>query len=71
VRVQNRLPQTYRVSLIHYNSAGKVTVEYAEINASQRASIPFAVDEGGKVVVVVSGTTRFTRQPAAYQFEIR
>lgn len=71
VRVQNRLPQTYRVSVIHYDVSNNVTVEKIEIDDAQKASFPVIVGEGGKAVVVVSGTTRFTRQPAAYQFEIR
>jgi hypothetical protein len=34
------------------------------------AEIRFDLDDGREAVFVVSGTTRFTRQKAAYQFEI-
>jgi hypothetical protein len=44
-------------------------VEYITLDAEAAADIPLHI--GGdvdEVVLVVSGTTRFTRQPAAYLF---
>jgi hypothetical protein len=69
VRMENRLPQTYRVSLIQYGNETKVTP--VEIDANGRAEV--SLDLGGDVdsaVLVVSGTTRFTRQKADYQVSV-
>ncbi len=69
VRVDNTLPQTFQVSLI---LNGKVThVEQISLNPDQSASIP--LDLGGDVtnaVLVVSGTTRVTRQEASYSISV-
>lgn len=64
VRIQNRLPQTYLVSLIRTGAI--TTVE--TIHVASGESLQLA--EVGEVVMVVSGTTRFTRQPAEYRFRI-
>lgn len=68
VRVQNTLPQTFRLALV---TEGAVTeVEYLALDATNSLTIP--LDIGGEVdevVLVVMGTTRFTRQPAAYRFD--
>ncbi len=67
VRIQNVLPQTYRLSLIRI---GKITtVETLTLNADNSFELP--LEFGGdlrEVVLVISGTTRFTRQPTAYRF---
>ncbi len=67
VRIQNVLPQTFRLALIQYGRP--VTVEYVTLDADNQVEIPLEL--GGslnEVVLVVSGTTRFTRQPATYRF---
>ncbi len=64
VRVQNRLPQTFVVSIIHQD--GSNVVERIELNDDQS----FIYQGEGDVVLVVSGTTRFTRQKAVYEFSI-
>ena len=70
VRIQNSLPQTFRLALI---LKGETTsVEYIKINPDQSADIPVYI--GGDVneaVLVVTGTTRYTRQLASYQYEVR
>jgi len=70
VRIQNSLPQTFRLALI---LKGKTTsVEIITLNPDQSADIPVHI--GGDVteaVLVVTGTTRYTRQLASYQFDIR
>lgn len=70
VRIQNRLPQTYRVTLIKQGS--ETTVEKVVLDERQTAEI--TLDLGGEVdevVLVVSGVTRFTTQPASYRFQIK
>lgn len=72
VRIQNVLPQTFRLALITHASTG-TTVDIIPVNADQTAQIPVSI--GGNdvqdVVLVVTATTRFTRELTAYQFEIR
>lgn len=69
VRIQNLLPQTYRLALIS-NDDGKTTVKHIPVESDATAEIPLTLDGNDEAVLVVSGTSRFTRQKAAYQFEI-
>jgi hypothetical protein len=70
VRIQNRLPQTFRLSLI--KEGGDTTVQTIQLNSDQSASIPVDFGSGTKdVVLVVSGTTRFTRIEANYRFALK
>ncbi len=68
VRIQSSLPQTFRLALIKEGGRG-TTVEYIPLSADNKADIPLHFGDGfSRAVLVVSGTTRFTRQPADYQF---
>ena len=69
VRIQNRLPQTYQVSVI---KKGKTTtVETLELDQNNSASLQLSLGSDVKeVILVVSGTTRFTRQVANYRLTI-
>ena len=69
VRVENVLPQTYRLALIIKGDT--TTVTHIELNSDQTADIPLSLNSGEEAVLVVAGTTRFTRLPAAYQVEIK
>ena len=70
VRIENELPQTYAVSLIHKSASG-TTVDYPALDANQQLSLPIDFGDGNdQVVLVVSGTTRFTRLPAQYHFSL-
>ena len=68
-RIQNILPQNYDLALI---SMGDTTsVQYLTLNPDITADIPFTIGSGvDNVVLVVSGTTRFTRQLAPYRFYV-
>lgn len=69
VRIQNQLPQTYRVTLIESGKQNRVTP--IALDSSNRATIPVSIGNGtNSVELVVSGTTRFSRQPARYQFSL-
>ena len=68
VRVENVLPQRFGLTLI-LTSDSSVTV--IELNEDQTAEIPLSLKSGEKAYLVVSGMTRFTREPASYQIEIR
>lgn len=67
VRVQNALPQTFRLSLIMNDKS----VQAIDVNADQTVEIPVSLKSGDKAVLVVVGTTRFTRESATYQVEIK
>jgi immune inhibitor A len=69
VRVENVLPQTYRLALI--TRGDTTTVTYIELNPDQTAEIPFSLQSGEEAVLVVAGTARFTRLPAAYEINIK
>jgi len=47
------------------------TVQIIPLSADQTADIPLHLGGGEEATLVVGGTTRFTRELAAYQFEIR
>jgi len=66
VRIQNILPQTFRLSLIHKNS--KTTIEKYELTQNTTLDIPIHIED--ELILVISGTTRFTTQKASYQFYI-
>jgi hypothetical protein len=68
VRVENTLPQTYRLTLI--TEGDTTTVAHIPLNPDQTAEIPLSLNPGEEAVLIVTGTTRFTRLPAAYQIEI-
>lgn len=68
VRVSNQLPQTFRVSVIQLGE--NITVEKHDVNSTDPLIITSDTKASGETVIVISGTTRFTRTPAAYRFKI-
>lgn len=70
VRIANSLPQTYSLALIHLEAEPRV--EYLSVPAGNQLEI--LVDEGENgfhpTILVVTGTTRFTRQKADYWIEL-
>jgi len=68
-RVENVLPQTYRLSLIIKGDT--TTVTHFPLNSDQTAEIPLSLQSGEEAILIVTGTTRYTRLPAAYQIEIK
>ncbi len=69
VRVQNILPQTFRLALVR-RSSGQTIIEKITL-LDNTAAIPLSIEKGEDVILIVSGTTRFTRETASYQIEIR
>jgi hypothetical protein len=66
-RVQNVLPQHFRLALI--SSGSETTVQILDVPESNALDIPLNI--GGdvdNVTLVVMGATRFTRQTATYRF---
>ncbi len=66
VRIQNSLPQNFLLSLIQ--EGGKATVEKLQLNNDNTLSLPLKLDSDA--ILVVSGSTRFTRQPASYRLSV-
>jgi len=66
VRIQNSLPQTFCLALIGIGPT--TTVEKFEIPVNNTLDIPVHIDD--ELILIISGTTRFTRQKAIYQFSI-
>ncbi|RMF48158.1 MAG: hypothetical protein D6755_04205 [Anaerolineae bacterium] len=69
VRIENILPQTFQVSLITRTSSG-LEVTPLSLEADNSLTLPMEIGRGEEVILVVSGTTPFTHQKAAYRFEI-
>lgn len=69
VRVQNALPQTFRLALVIQGP--NATVQTIPLNADQTAQIPLSLKNGESTTLIVSGMTRFTRSQASYQIEIK
>jgi hypothetical protein len=68
-RIENALPQTFRLALITFGD--KTTVQTVPVNPDQTAEVALSLKPGEHAVLVVTGTTRFTRIPAAYTIEIK
>lgn len=71
VRIANNLRQTFRLALIT-ETRSATTVTYLPLTPDNIADV--AVTIGGevrKVILVITGVTRYTRQPALYQYEVR
>jgi immune inhibitor A len=70
VRIQNALPQTYRLALI---LKGKTTsVQMIAVSQDQSASIPLDLSgDTREAILVVTGTTRFTREQASYTISVK
>lgn len=70
VRVQNRLPQIFRLMLIR--RGGQTTVENIPLNPDQTAEITLDLSgDTREVILVVSGVTRFTRGVGSYRVTVR
>lgn len=66
VRIENRLPQTFKVSIIE--NGKQPTIQTLPLDAANRAVVTLNNPRSREITVVVSGTTRFTREKAVYGF---
>jgi hypothetical protein len=70
VRIMNALPQTYSVSLIEIGNM--TVVKHLTLDAQNSIQIDVALsDDIQKVIVVISGTTPYTRQKAEYRIDVK
>ncbi|MCH7479782.1 MAG: immune inhibitor A [Chloroflexi bacterium] len=65
-RVTNTLPQTFRLALISIGDT--IVVEYIPLDAFNRGQMRLDFEFFDEYILVVVGTTRFTRQLANYAF---
>jgi hypothetical protein len=71
VRIQNKLPQTYNLVLVTIGEDG-TAVERLKLEDDNSIMVPLDIgDEVQEVYLIVSGSTRYTQQPAAYRLEIK
>jgi immune inhibitor A len=70
-RIENVVPQTFRLALITH-AAGGTKVQIIPVSADQSADIPLEIgqNEAQDILLVVTGTTRFSRVLAPYQLSI-
>jgi immune inhibitor A len=69
VWIDNIIPQSYRLALITFGETTEIT--HIPLDQDGSAEIHLQIDGGvNEAVLVVTGTARFTRQKAAYRFEI-
>ena len=70
VRIQNVLPQTYRLALLHLGDSPQI--EYLTLPVGNELDIPISIGNGNpdEIILIVTGTTRFTRQTADYTFQL-
>ena len=69
-RIQNVLPQTFRLALITQGNGG-TTVDYIPVQDDQTATIRLSLKSGETAVLLITGTQRFTRLPAAYSIDVK
>ena len=68
--MNNLIPQTYRVSMITFGDT--IDVVSIPLDGDQSAVIDITADRNIKhIVLVISGTSRFTRQKAGYQIQVQ
>jgi hypothetical protein len=69
VRINNTLPQFFRVTMVTYGN--QVNVYPIELDELNRAMVEISIgEEIESIILVISGTTPYTRQRAAFQLEI-
>jgi bacillopeptidase F (M6 metalloprotease family) len=70
VRIQNVLPQSFDLAIITYGD--EVSIQHMTVDENNGLSAQITIDRSvDSVVIVVSGTTPYTRLKAAYQLELK
>lgn len=70
VRIQNKLPQSFQLSLVTYQGT-RTSVQHFSYNGEGNLTIPFEITANDHVILIVSGTTNYTREKAVYQIELK
>jgi hypothetical protein len=69
VRIENQIPQTYLVSLIQGSGSETAITQY-EVAPGEKIAFNVNDRDGEGVVLVVSGSARYSRQKGSYQFRV-
>ena len=69
-RVTNTLPQTFRLTLIIKRNNRETTVTPMTLDTENSVDIALDLQNGDQALLVVSGTTHFTQEPAEYSIRI-
>ena len=70
-RVENVLPQIFRLALVVKSASGGSTVTPVNLSADNTVDLPLNLQNGDKATLVVTGTTRFTNEMATYSVEVK
>jgi immune inhibitor A len=70
VRVDNVLPQTFVVQLIH-QSDDRTIVERMPFDANRQGRLTLNLENRNTAILVISGTTPFTTEKASFELEIK
>jgi immune inhibitor A len=70
VRHDNTLPQRFGVQVILPDEAGQVEVLPFPLDERNQGELSFTIEGPYPAVLVISGLTRYTTQPAEYSFEV-
>jgi hypothetical protein len=68
IRISNPLPQVFAVSLVSLTTQPQI--EKVDIKSANINQIPVQISNDGDLLVVISGTTRYTRQLAYYRYRL-
>ncbi len=69
VRISNKLPQTYRISLIQQNQNG-TDISHFGIDDNAPSLVLSDLDPNARTILVISGTTRYTHIQADYSIRL-
>lgn len=69
-RIENSLAQTFRLLLVG-KGKDRTTVQPVDISPDQTATVHVSLASGDTATLIVTGTQRFTRLPAAYTIEVK
>ena len=71
-RIDNTLPQTFAVQVIHLGqTSAQTSIVHMPLDASNHGSLSLDLKSGEKAVLVVSGTTLYTDELSHYQFDVK
>lgn len=70
VRHSNVLPQAWSVQVISYDANGDVQVEIVDLDEFNHGEIDVIANFDQPAMLVISGLTRYTTQPAVYSYEV-
>jgi immune inhibitor A len=68
-RTTGELPQEWTLRLIQQHGRDPITVAPIPTDADGRATV--TIPDGGRAILLISGATRFTTEPAQYAYQVK